>query len=70
MLAVKALGETGGELVQRVCRLGEVWVGLPIRIATAPLVHGQGVGEDNVLLYFSPAHADAGMTALAPAHIF
>ena len=51
-------------------RLGEVRNGLPIRIAAAPLEHGQSVCEDDVLLDLGPAHADAGMTAQAPAHVF
>ena len=51
-------------------RLGEVGVGLPVRIAATPLVCGQGVGEDDVLLDLGPAHADAGVTAQAPAHVF
>lgn len=51
------------QLVQRGRRVGEVGVGLPVRIATAPFEHGQGVGEDDILLDLGPAHADAGVTA-------
>lgn len=69
MLAVKALGQAGGVRVH--IRLAvEVGVGLPIRVATAPLEHGQGVGDDDVLLHLGPAHAQAGVTALAPADDF
>ena len=36
---MKALGQTGSELIQCMRRLREVGVGIPIRIAAAPSIH-------------------------------
>ena len=41
--------------------------GLPVHVAAAPFEHGQGVGEDDVLLELSPALPDAPVAAVTPA---
>ncbi len=69
MLAVKPFGQTVAVGVQ-IRLVVEGGNRLPIYIATAPLEHGQGVGEDNVLLQLCPALADAAVTAITPAKDF
>ena len=50
--------------------MAKVRVRLTILITSTPFVHSQRVGDVYILLEFSPAHADARVTSLAPTNDF
>jgi hypothetical protein len=55
-------------MVKRVGRLLEVGRRLAMLVTSGPLVQCKSVSQEHVLLDLSPAHADARVTACAPAH--